>query len=296
MPQSGSPRASFGLEASILTAPGFLSMPRTLTIATWNINSVRLRLDQVLRFLLEHHPDILCLQETKCPDDLFPRGAFAKVGYGHQAIAGIKGYNGVAILSRLPIRPHSRREMCEKPDARHIAATIGDGPGAVTLHNFYVPAGGDLPDPAANPKFAHKLAFVQELQRFSETARREDTRSIVVGDLNIAPLEHDVWSHRQLLDVVSHTPVETKGLLDTIAAGDWTDAMRVLTPEPEKLYSWWSYRSPDWDKADKGRRLDHIWIGRGLSSGLRSGQVFRATRGWERPSDHVPVMVTLETE
>jgi exodeoxyribonuclease-3 len=271
-------------------------MPKSLTIATWNINSVRLRLEQVLRFLLEHHPDILCLQETKCPDDLFPRGAFTRAGYAHQAIAGIKGYNGVAILSRLPLVPHLKLDMCGRPDARHIAATIGTGASAVRLHNFYVPAGGDLPDPEANPKFAHKLAFVEELQRFSDTARRDDPRAILVGDLNIAPLEHDVWSHRQLLDVVSHTPVETRGLADVLAAGDWADTMRVLKPEPEKVYSWWSYRSPDWDKADKGRRLDHVWLGRGLAGGLRSGRILRETRGWERPSDHVPVIVSLETE
>ncbi|MCA1953305.1 MAG: exodeoxyribonuclease III [Hyphomicrobiales bacterium] len=269
-------------------------MPSPLTIATWNINSVRLRLDQVLRFLLEQHPDVLCLQETKCPDDLFPRGAFAKAGYGYQAIAGIKGYNGVAILSRRPITPCEKRDMCGKPDARHIAATIGQGADAIRIHNFYVPAGGDLPDPEANPKFAHKLAFVEELQRFSETTRRNDPRAILVGDLNIAPLEHDVWSHKQLLDVVSHTPVETRGLTEAISAGEWVDAMRVLKPEPEKVYSWWSYRSPDWDKADKGRRLDHVWLGRALGDTLHSGQILRETRGWERPSDHVPVMVTLD--
>lgn len=269
-------------------------MADTLSVVTWNINSVRLRLDLVLRFLAEQQPDVLCLQETKCPNDLFPKGAFEKAGYRHQAIMGMKGYNGVAILSRRPLEPLGAREMCGKPDARHVAARIGEGASAVTLHNFYVPAGGDIPDPDANPKFAHKLDFVKELQAFSEQARKTDPRAILVGDLNIAPLEHDVWSHKKLLDIVSHTPVETKGLLDVIAAGDWGDAMRLLKPEPEKVYSWWSYRSPDWETRDLGRRLDHVWLGRDLTGGLRSGAIFRETRGWERPSDHVPVRIDLE--
>lgn len=269
-------------------------MPKTLSIATWNINSVRLRIEQVLRFLGEARPDVLCLQETKSPDSFFPVNALAKAGYGHQAICGIKGYNGVAILARKPIRTLGAREMCGKPDARHISVEIGEGSSAVTLHNFYVPAGGDIADPEANPKFAHKLAFIDELQRFSEELRHTSPRSILVGDLNIAPLEHDVWSHKQLLDVVSHTPIETKGMMDMIAAGEWCDAMRVLIPEPAKLYSWWSYRATDWEASNKGRRLDHIWLGRGLAGSLQSGTIHRQTRGWERPSDHVPVMVTID--
>ena len=269
---------------------------KTLDIATWNINSVRLRLDQVLRFLAEDQPDLLCLQETKCPDPMFPTSAFEKAGYAHQAHIGMKGYNGVAILSRVPIRPLEAREMCGKPDARHIAVSVGEGAKSIELHNFYVPAGGDIADPEENPKFAHKLAFVEELRRFSERARTASPRSVLVGDLNIAPLEHDVWSHRQLLDVVSHTPVETEALKVVLAEGDWLDAMRVLTPEPAKLYSWWSYRAADWTAANKGRRLDHIWLGRGLAPQLQSGTIKRETRGWERPSDHVPVTVRVAVE
>lgn len=149
---------------------------------------------------------------------------------------------------------------------------------------------------AGNPKFAHKLDFVRELRAFSEGARKTDPRAILVGDLNIAPLEHDVWSHKKLLDIVSHTPVETKGLMDVIAVGEWGDAMRLLKPEPEKVYSWWSYRSPDWETRDLGRRLDHVWLGRDLTDGLKSGRIFRETRGWERPSDHVPVRIDLEID
>ena len=268
-------------------------MAKTLSIATWNINSVRLRQDQVLRFLAEDAPDVLCLQETKCPDPLFPGKAFEKAGYAHQATIGMKGYNGVAVLSRLPITPLDAREMCGKPDARHISVRLGEGASAIDLHNFYVPAGGDIADPDENPKFAHKLSFVEELRQASEALRKSAPRSVLVGDLNIAPLEHDVWSHKQLLDVVSHTPIETEGLKAVLAEGDWCDAMRVATPEPAKLYSWWSYRAADWAAANKGRRLDHIWLGRGLADQLVSVAIRKETRGWERPSDHVPVTATI---
>jgi len=271
-------------------------MPETITLATWNINSVRLRIDQVIRFLSEQQPDVLCLQETKCPNDHFPHAAFEKAGYTHRVVQGIKGYNGVAILARRPIEMVEARDMCGKPDARHIAARIGSGAKAVTLHNFYVPAGGDIADPEANPKFAHKMAFVEELKRFSEEARRNDPRAILVGDLNIAPHEHDVWSHKKLLDVVSHTPIETDALKEVISLGEWGDALRILRPEPQKVYSWWSYRSPDWQVKDLGRRLDHIWLGREITGGLKSGEIFRETRAWERPSDHVPVMIELEID
>lgn len=268
-------------------------MSDTLSITTWNINSVRLRIESVVRFLEQERPDILCLQETKTPDEAFPASAFAKAGYAHQAFIGMKGYNGVAVLSRGPIRALEAREMCGKPDARHIAVEIGEGARAIQLHNFYVPAGGDIADPDENPKFAHKLAFVEELRRFSEKIRSTQPRCILVGDLNIAPLEHDVWSHRQLLDVVSHTPIETDSLKTVLAEGDWCDAMRMLTPEPQKLYTWWSYRAPDWAAANKGRRLDHIWLGRGLKDQILAGSIRKETRSWERPSDHVPVTLTI---
>ncbi len=268
-----------------------------LTITTWNINSVRLRIDQVTRFLKENWPDVLCLQETKCPNDLFPLGAFRKLGYEHIAIQGQKGYNGVAIASRHPIDDVQRWSMTGKDDARHIGATLmpGEKTGAgLTIHNFYVPAGGDIANPDENPKFAHKLAFLAHLESFANDGRAARQAEIVVGDLNIAPLEHDVWSHKQLLDVVSHTPIETESLERIRRAGGFIDTARHLKPEPEKLYSWWSYRAADWQESNRGRRLDHVWASADLESAIAGIGFSTQTRGWEKPSDHVPVTVTLE--
>ena len=135
----------------------------TFSIATWNINSVRLRIGLVVRYLLEHKPDVLCLQETKCPDGNFPFGAFRDAGYPHIAINGQKGYHGVAIVSRLPLETFSKRDFCAKGDARHLHVVLGGKVQGLELHNFYVPAGGDEPDPEINDKFAHKLAFVDEM-------------------------------------------------------------------------------------------------------------------------------------
>lgn len=268
-----------------------------LTLTTWNINSVRLRIDLVAKFVKAMRPDVLCLQETKCPDDRFPRKRFKRLGYEHIALNGQKGYHGVVVLSRLPFESHDVRTLCGKNDCRHVSVVLGERAGlrdTITLHNFYVPAGGDIPDPAINPKFAHKLAFLDEM-RASETLHpAAPERAIMVGDLNVAPLECDVWSHKQLLKVVSHTPIECEKLTAVQTAGNWVDAVRMHVPAPEKLFTWWSYRSPDWAAADKGRRLDHIWVAPALADRLAAIDVRKDSRGWMRPSDHVPVTATLE--
>jgi exodeoxyribonuclease-3 len=260
-------------------------------VATWNINSVRLRIGLVARFLREHQPDVLCLQETKVLNELFPAKQFEKLGYVHHAINGQKSYHGVAILSRLPFARTGAKEFCGKTDARHMGVTFANG---VELHDFYVPAGADVPDPVANPKFAHKLAFLREMARiFASRSDRRTQPVILVGDLNVAPLEHDVWSHKQLLNVVSHTPVETNLLGEAMDAFEWTDVTRAFVPHSEKVYSWWSYRAHDWEASDRGRRLDHIWVSPALRGAVTSQAIIRKTRGWQRASDHVPVIAEI---
>lgn len=259
-----------------------------LTVATWNINSVRLREPLVAGFLEAERPDILCLQETKSPVDKIPLEGFAALGYVHAVARGQKGYNGVAILSRVPLEDAGHVDWCGKGDARHVAARL---PGGTVLHNFYVPAGGDEPDRERNTKFGHKLDFLAEMEAWGA---RQDGPAILVGDLNIAPLEEDVWSHQQLLKVVSHTPVEVEALGRVQAAGGWTDVTRAHLPAPEKLYSWWSYRAADWADSDRGRRLDHIWTRGGVRDVPGTSRILRGWRGAEKPSDHVPVLAGFE--
>jgi exodeoxyribonuclease-3 len=264
-----------------------------MKITSWNINSVRLRMPLVAHLLKARAPDILCLQETKCRDAEFPSADFRALGYGHLAINGQKGYHGVAIASKRPLRLIEKRDFCDKGDARHIAVEIDAESGPLVLHNFYVPAGGDEPDVNINPKFAHKLDFLDAMREWSTQEGAARGRVALVGDLNIAPLEHDVWSHKALLKTVSHTKIEVDKLSDVFRAGPWIDAMRHFVPDQEKLYTWWSYRASDWAASNRGRRLDHILVSEALGGALEGIEVLRAARGWERPSDHVPVTVEL---
>jgi exodeoxyribonuclease III len=276
-------------------APFLAGATVPLTIATWNINSVRLRLPLVRRFLETFQPDLLCLQETKCPDDRFPTDDIHALGYDHVRAIGQKGYHGVAVLSRLPLAGVDRGAFCRHGHARHMTVTLGEAGSAsgLAIHNFYVPAGGDEPDPAVNEKFDHKLHFLDCMTAAPAAGTLRTERAVLVGDLNIAPLETDVWSHKALLSVVSHTPVEVARLTACQQAGGWIDAMRLYIPPDQKLYTWWSYRSPDWVAADKGRRLDHVWVSHDLDRAVSGIQVIREARGWDRPSDHVPVIATL---
>jgi exodeoxyribonuclease-3 len=263
----------------------------SIKIATWNINSVRLRRNLAARFLRTHQPDVLCLQETKCPDELFPADTFKSLGYVHQAINGQKGYHGVAIVSRLPFKRTEKFILCDKNDCRHVTAQFEAG---LELHSFYVPAGGDVPDAAANPKFAHKLAFLRELaDRFEKAREGRHGAVALVGDLNVAPLENDVWSHKQLLKVVSHTPIEVELLKAARQAFEWQDVTRSFVPHEQKIYSWWSYRNQDWRASDRGRRLDHIWVSPGLKGAVSGHAIMKDMRDWKLASDHVPVMATI---
>ena len=264
-----------------------------LRIATWNVNSVRLRAPQVARYVAEHAPDVLCLQEIKCRDGEFPLEALAEVGLNHVLIKGQKGWHGVAIASRLPLEPGPQLDVCRRSEARAVSAIVA----GVEIQNFYIPAGGDVPDRALNDKFDHKLDFYERLS--AETARRDPAKPLVItGDLNVAPGEYDVWSHRQMLKVVSHTPAEIEAMGRLKASLGFIDLVREAVPEPEKLFSWWSYRAADFRKSNRGLRLDHLWVSPGLKDaafrmGAVAARVHDDVREWERPSDHAPVSADL---
>ncbi len=266
---------------------------KNLTLASWNINSVRIRTKLVQKFVRLHQPDILCLQEIKCTSDQFPTQVFQDMGFRHQLLKGQKAYHGVAILSRIALKENEDLSFGGLPHARHLSCQFETSSGAINLHNFYVPAGGDIADPDENEKFAHKLLFVDDMTRFFK--KQKPQRALLVGDLNIAPGEQDVWSHRQLLNVVSHTPVEVEKLKKLIRGGSWIDVARKFVPEDQKLYSWWSYRAGDnWRKSDRGRRLDHIWASHDLESHVKSFLIEKKARSWQQPSDHVPVIIKIK--
>jgi len=265
------------------------------SLASWNINSVRLRAPLVAEWVKLADPDVLCLQEIKCQNHEFPEAAFREMGFSHFHVRGQKGMHGVAIASKLPLDDLGDEGLCPREEARHQRV----GVAGVELHNFYIPAGGDEPDVETNPRFAHKMEFLDRLERYFGERRAENAPLVLVGDFNIAPYEHDVWSHKQLLKVVSHTPGETEALERIRQAGDFADLARELIPMDEKVYTWWSYRARDWRKANRGRRLDHIWAApsvkdRALAAGREGFKVWEDLRGYEKPSDHAPVVMRFE--
>ncbi|WP_448659574.1 exodeoxyribonuclease III [Sphingomonas sp. CJ99] len=256
----------------------------SLRIASWNINSVRFRMEIVEQFLRESAPDILCLQETKVIDGDFPHAPFKAHGYDHIAINGQRMHHGVAVISRVPLAEDDRLDWQANGEARHIGVRLANG---LRLENVYVPAGGDIPDRDVNPKFGQKLDFIERMTQWSAGLSGQSV--LLVGDFNIAPLESDVWSHKQLLDVVSHTPVEVDALARLQAANDWVDLGRHFVPAPARLYTWWSYRAKDWQASDRGRRLDHMWASRDVAAKAVAHRVHEPCRSWLKPSDHIPI-------
>jgi exodeoxyribonuclease-3 len=262
-----------------------------LRVTTWNVNSVRLRLGGLERLVRAVDPDVLCLQETKVTNDRFPVADLEALGFRHHALHGQAGYHGVAVFSKLPLEDVEAIAWCGKDDCRHLRLRL---PGELELHNLYVPAGGRIPDPEINAKFRHKIEFLAALTDWFRTGFDPTRRAALVGDLNIAPLPTDVWNHRALLRVVTHTPGEVAALAALQSAHKWVDAVRRIIPPAQRLFTWWSYLAPDWQASDRGRRLDHVWITPALLDRLRAAAVLRAARSWPQPSDHVPVTIVLD--
>jgi exodeoxyribonuclease-3 len=196
-------------------------------------------------------------------------------------------HHGVAILSKVELSDAGSHDWQDNGEARHIGVRL---PCGIRLENVYVPAGGDIPDRTVNPKFGQKLDFIERMTRWSEKLREP---TLIVGDFNVAPLECDVWSHKALLNVVSHTPIEVEALSALQQAHDWIDVGRAFVPAPERCFTWWSYRSPDWTRNDRGRRLDHMWASPELRSDLVAHRVLQPCRAGQRPSDHVPLVCEI---
>lgn len=260
-----------------------------MRIVSWNINSIRIRLEQLQKLLESYNPDIVLLQETKVRDVDFPYSMIRAMGYKYIICQGEPSYNGVAIISR--IAPNSTMTLnFYNQQKRHLSACFND----IEVHNFYVPAGGDIADVHINEKFAHKLAYLDEMNDWFRLNRSNSSNIVLAGDLNIAPLEHDVWSSRALRNEVSHTDIERSIMMRNIKEFSWVDSFRHFVPDSQKLYSWWSYRNIDWAKSNRGRRLDHIWVTPSLQERLVSSLIFQDARNWHKPSDHVPIIITLK--
>ena len=259
-----------------------------MKIITWNCNGIRARFPLIEKLIENENPDVIFLQETKIEDKIFPSKSFFDLGYNHLFFRGEKSYNGVACISRIPFDDSGYRNWSNLEDCRHIYIRFNE----LTINNFYVPAGGDIPD-INNEKFKHKVSFLLEVGSWlsKKTTQRKE---ILLGDLNIAPLPDDVWSHKQLLNVVSHTPQEVQLLDKILISGNFTDIVREFYKVPEKVFSWWSYRSKDWELSNRGRRLDHIWTTKEIVSRTKKVKILKEARGWEKPSDHVPIIIEID--
>ena len=253
-----------------------------MKVLSWNVNSIRVRKDQLLSIIKKENPDIICLQETKTMDNNFPKEILEKKGY-FVYLNGIQSYNGVAIISKIEANKISSRKFCNQDDARHIQANFKN----FSIHSIYVPAGGDIPDVNDNEKFGHKLKFLDEMATFLKFDKNRI--NIVCGDLNVSPNEDDVWSHRQLQNVVSHTKVEREKLIKIMNKGKFIDTTRMFISPPENVFTWWSYRSKDFKKNNRGRRLDHIWITDNKKVKSINAKIITETRSLHQPSDHVPL-------
>lgn len=261
---------------------------QNLKVVSWNINSVRARAEIVERFLVEHAPDVLCLQETKVVNDIFPEELFRRHGYNYLALNGQPMHHGVATISKVPMHEEERFDWQGNGEPRHIGVRLDNG---LRIENVYIPAGGDVPNRDENPKFGQKIDFYE---RMIDWSGKLDTPTLLLGDFNVAPLESDVWSHKQLRNVVSHTQVEID-LIDRLQAShDWVDIGRKFVPAPERLYTWWSYRARDWAASDRGRRLDHMWASPDVAEKAVAHEVLEPCRGWERPSDHAPLVTEFK--
>ncbi len=258
-----------------------------MKIATWNINSLAVRLPQVLDWLAANPVDALALQELKLTDDKFPADAFAAAGY--QAVAfGQKTYNGVALLSRHPMAGVVRNiPGFEDEQARVIAATLDTPAGPLRLVNGYF-VNGQAPD---SDKFAYKMRWLQALQDWLRGELAQHPRLALVGDFNVAPEDRDSYDPEGLRETIHHTTQERQHFQALLDLG-LTDAFRLFA-QPEKSFSWWDYRMLGFQK-NRGLRIDHILVSQALAPLVTACTVDRQPRKNKQPSDHAPVVATLQ--
>ncbi len=255
-----------------------------MKIATWNVNSMNVRLPHVLEWLQSHDPDVLVLQEIKQLTEKFPTDALAEAGYQSLA-SGQKTYNGVAVISKEPASdPVTDFPGFEDPQRRVLATTIGD----TRVIDLYVPNGSEV----GSDKYAYKLEWLTALRSFLETEMATHTNLVVLGDFNIAPADADVYDPEKWGDAILCSPKERDALSALIDLG-LTDVFRKFD-QPESTFSWWDYRAAGF-RRNAGLRIDLILTSPSMTERCTASYVDKEPRAWERPSDHAPVVAEFST-
>jgi exodeoxyribonuclease-3 len=258
-----------------------------MKIATWNINGIKARIDAAMTWLKQADPDIVCLQEIKCADEAFPSFEFEALGY-NVAVHGQKGFNGVALLSKLPFDEVAPRLAGDPDDvqARYQEAVVSVPSGALRILNIYLPNG----NPVGTEKFAYKLAWMTRLRERVKSLLAFEEKMIVAGDFNVIPAPKDVYNPAVWTDDALFRP-ESRAHFHALVNLGLTDAFRACHDDPNR-YTFWDYQAGAWQK-NQGLRIDHMLLSPQAADRLVACEIDPGPRGWEKPSDHVPVWVEL---
>lgn len=261
-----------------------------MRIATWNVNSVRQRLDSLQAWLKEREPDIVCLQEIKCQDDAFPREPLEAMGY-NVAVHGQKTFNGVALLSKLPFDEVASGLIGDDGDAqaRFLEALVSTKEGVVRVASLYLPNG----NPAPGDKYDYKLKWMDRLIAFSRERMKLEEPLVLAGDYNVIPTADDARRPEAWVNDALFLP-RTREKFRALTNLGLTDAIRAVSDDPS-LYSFWDYQAGSWPKND-GIRIDHLLLSPQAADRLVDAGIDKHVRSWDKPSDHVPVWIDLKIE
>jgi exodeoxyribonuclease-3 len=261
-----------------------------MRIATWNVNSIRQRLDSLTAWLKERGPDLVCLQEIKCTDEAFPREPIEALGY-NVAVHGQKTFNGVALLSKLPFDEVAPGLIGDDGDvqARFLEALVSTKTGVLRLVSLYLPNG----NPAPGDKYAYKLKWMDRLAKFSSNRLAEEEPFVLAGDFNVIPTPQDAKRPQAWVKDALFLP-ETREKFRALVNLGLTDAIRAVSDDAG-LYTFWDYQAGAFQK-DDGIRIDHLLLSPQAADRLIDAGIDRKVRAWDKPSDHVPVWVDLDIE